>query len=513
MNNPITLRPYQQTAVDEVRVALGKYRRVLFQLPTGGGKTICFSYMALSSQRFNRKVLIVSSRTEILMQNGGALERFGLDVSYISPKSKKIPATNVVVGMAQTIRRRMENPEWLEYLKSVEMMIVDECHESVADPIHETLSENCFVLGVTATPRRRGTITQLGDLYKAMVQGVTVKELIDLGYLSKAKYYSIAAPKLDDIPIDYGRGDYNQKALAAKFENKTLYKGVVDEFMRLTPDKKAIFFCCSSQQTIAITKELNDRGIPARYLLSGNFEDDDMYSGKRSDVIEDFKHNKFQVLVNLGIAIAGFDQPDVEVVVLNYATISITKYLQSVGRGSRVTPTKKDFVILDCGENFRKHGFYEDDRVWCLWHDNHVGTGPLMVKECDTTKIDCNGHYGCGQLVPVTMKVCKNCGYVFRTEQFEYQLHLEEVSAQSEANTIEKFCAEKRLEGWKLSRIMVSVCLANAGNERKAFIKAYLALNPSKTAEDAGKYYFVWRKNVWDKIKTKRVTDNGPKLI
>ena len=31
--------------------------------------------------------------------------------------------------------------------------------------------------------------------------------------------------------------------------------------------------------------------------------------------------------------------------------------------------------------------------------------------------------------------------------------------------------------------------------------------------EDAGKYYFVWRKNVWDKIKTKRVTDNGPKLI
>ena len=55
----IKLREYQQTAVDEVRVALSKYRRVLFQLPTGGGKTICFSYMALSSQRFNRNVLIV----------------------------------------------------------------------------------------------------------------------------------------------------------------------------------------------------------------------------------------------------------------------------------------------------------------------------------------------------------------------------------------------------------------------------------------------------------------------
>ena len=54
----IKLREYQQTAIEEIRVALAKYRRVLFQAQTAFGKTITFSYIALASQKFNRKVHI-----------------------------------------------------------------------------------------------------------------------------------------------------------------------------------------------------------------------------------------------------------------------------------------------------------------------------------------------------------------------------------------------------------------------------------------------------------------------
>ena len=42
----IELREYQKVSVDEIRQAMAKYRRVLFQLGTGGGKTVCFSYIA-----------------------------------------------------------------------------------------------------------------------------------------------------------------------------------------------------------------------------------------------------------------------------------------------------------------------------------------------------------------------------------------------------------------------------------------------------------------------------------
>ena len=95
------------------------------------------------------------------------LEDFGLDVSYKSQGSKKIPTNQCGGGNgSETIRRKNgESGGWLEYLKSeLSWWSWMKCHES--DPIHETLSENCFVLGVTATPRRRGTVTQLGDLYK-----------------------------------------------------------------------------------------------------------------------------------------------------------------------------------------------------------------------------------------------------------------------------------------------------------------------------------------------------------
>ena len=128
----------------------------------------------------------------------------------------------------------------------------------------------------------------------------------------------------------------------------------------------------------------------------------------------------------------------------------------------------------------------------------------MALKECDTTKKDCNGKFGCGQLVPSTVKVCPACGYVFRTEQYEYQLHLEEVAENNEDDTIAGMVAKRKMDGWSTARIMVQVCLRNAGQERKAFIEAYRVLNPHKDINDALKYWYVFKKQVWDKMKQRR---------
>jgi superfamily II DNA or RNA helicase len=497
------LRPYQETAVKELREALAKYRRVIFQLGTGGGKSCIFSYIAFSSQKYNRKVLILSDRSEILKQNGGALQSWGLDIDYISPKHRDLPKKSVVCAMSQTMKRRVEKQEWRDYLKTVELLIIDEAHTQTSDFIHPYVSANCFVLGVTATPQRSGHMKQLGEMYHALVTGVTTKELIAGGYLSKCHHYSIAAPSLEGVHIDSGTGDYNKRQLAQRFENHTVYAGVVDEYIRLTPDKKAICFCVSSEQAIGMTSEFCAKGISAKYVLSGDFDSDGLYSGKRSEVFDDFSKGKFQVLVNVGIATAGFDAPDVEVVILNFSTVSLPKYLQSVGRGSRVTPNKNEFYVLDAGRNYARFGLYDADRTWLLWHDEHSSTGMQQTKLCDPQVRDENGRFGCGCLQPSTVKVCKECGYVFPTEKFLYDCHLEEVFDTSES-TIEKFVAEKRLSGWKMTRILVQVCLANPDNERKAFMEAYKILAPDKTMQQANGYWYIFKKNVWEKVKHKQ---------
>lgn len=248
--------------------------------------------------------------------------------------------------------------------------------------------------------------------------------------------------------------------------------------------------------------------------MSGSFDSDDTYSGKRSDVFQDFKNHKFEVLVNVGVAVAGFDQKDIEVVILNFATVSITRYLQATGRGSRVTETKHEFTVLDAGRNFAKFGVYEADRQWSLQHDEHSSSGVMAMKICDTTKKDCNGHYGCGRLVPTTLKVCKECGYVFRTAEYEYQLHLEKVEEESEAGSIEEFVVQKRQLGWKLNRICVQVGLKDPDNAKRNCMKAYLACSPGKTEADARKFWFMFDKTVWQNIKHKRNSDGfSPKLF
>ena len=89
--------------------------------------------------------------------------------------------------------------------------------------------------------------------------------------------------------------------------------------------------------------------------------------------------------------LAGFDCPDIKVCILNYSTLSITKYLQSIGRGARIAPNKKEFFILDFGNNIDRHGLYEQDRNWSLWHDEGSNGGLQPSKLCDPDKGDING--------------------------------------------------------------------------------------------------------------------------
>jgi superfamily II DNA or RNA helicase len=63
------LRDYQHEAVDRVRAADGMGRkRVLFVLPTGGGKTIVFANIIASAAKRGRRTLIIAHRVEILDQ-------------------------------------------------------------------------------------------------------------------------------------------------------------------------------------------------------------------------------------------------------------------------------------------------------------------------------------------------------------------------------------------------------------------------------------------------------------
>ena len=55
--------------------------------------------------------------------------------------------------------------------------------------------------------------------------------------------------------------------------------------------------------------------------------------------------------------------------------------------------------------------------------------------------------------------------------------------------------------------------LAKCGYEKKAFVQAYCALNPTKSADDARKYWFIFDKNVWSKVKKRKKYENSAELF
>jgi DNA repair protein RadD len=62
------LCPYQQTAVDDIETALDEGEKVLYVLPTGGGKTVVLANIIERAVQAGKRVLMLTHRREILKQ-------------------------------------------------------------------------------------------------------------------------------------------------------------------------------------------------------------------------------------------------------------------------------------------------------------------------------------------------------------------------------------------------------------------------------------------------------------
>ena len=493
------LRDYQKESVDELRVALRSYRHVIFQLPTGGGKGVVIGAVSSMALSKGNRILILAHSEEIIKQDAAHCGRWGAETAVVLSKTKKAPGAPCVCMMAQTARQRVKKDDWLRWFRGFKMIILDECHRAEFDFVFDIVLSETYVIGLSASPARYGSQRQLGLDYEAIVTGPTVQDLIDLGFLCKCRLFSLDAPKMDDVEWSAGRGDYNLSQMADKFKSQARYVGAVENYQRICPGEKCLVFCCSSEQTIQVTKAFCEAGIDARYCLSGDFDEDEEYSGERKDVIDGFARGDFPVLVNFGLFTTGLDIPDIKVVMLMFSTTSLVKYLQCLGRASRPAPGKNgEFICMDFGLNFERLGRYEDDREWGVWHKPGADGGVAPTKICPQ----------CQKMIAVQYSDCPFCGYHFPTKQETFRAELQEIVDKrnyDRKQTVEEYVAQMKLQGKNTNWILVQVCILNSKEKKLAFQRAakVLGLNP--------KYYYFFSKNILSKVKI--TEDSDPKLL
>lgn len=480
----IILRDYQKNGVNDVKdyFSTGK-RSTIFQAPTGGGKTIIFSYIALNATKKGKKVLILTDRTELLTQANGVMNNFGLNPYLIRAGTKYINfESNVYIAMMQTLRNRILLPIWIKWIKQhIDLIIIDEAHIQTANYLFESgLLADKFVIGFTATPKRGGKMRQLALDYENIIQTVSVKQLISQGFLVSDDYFGVNSANLENIKFDKLKGDYSEKDMFDRFNSSKLYAGVVKNWKEICPGTKTLCFCVNIEHVIHTCEEFHKNGIDAKFLVSKmskprepkadaeqgvwvRYEERmrlyELYlnswakwSGNRAVILKNYKDGKFPVLVNAGILTTGFDDPSIETIIVNRATLSVTLWLQMIGRGSRVFPGKTHFNILDFGDNASKLGHYTTDMFWGLWHeDKNSEDGVAPMKECGKMGIkDKRGNIGCGRLILASYTICPFCGYKYEKKEAK-EIDLETIMYD---NTMHKAKAVKKPNQMNINELL-----------------------------------------------------------
>lgn len=491
-------RDYQRRILIAAREKLKTNRHVIVYAPQGAGKGPLCAFMARDAAEKGNKTAILTHRVEVLKQDFAKIESIGVNVATISRHSTAIPVADVYCISVQTlISRCAKHQEWRDFAMSLDFIIEDECHRGEFCGIHKYFKPNVWAVGLTGTVLRYGNMEQLADFYSDVVCVVKPKELIELKHILPSENYIFDAPKLDDVEVYSATGDYNQIKLQSKFAKSERYLGIVENYQRICPGKKALVFTTGAKHCVDLTKSFCEAGIKAKYLLSvaTNKCDFDAYSGKREDVLWWLKRGEIEVVVSVEMLSTGFDEPSLECVILDFSTKSYTKYQQAVARADRPYPGQDKFYVLDFGNNVKTFGKFESDPIISLFHKTGDGGVP-PTKMCPTDRPDQSGLKGCGRLIPVSVMKCPFCGYQWLTEKEEYhvelQLMVDEVDYANE--TIKQYCARKKLAGWDNKWILRDICKRNPDNQKKAFMEAIKVLRGDNGELISPGYWWVFRK-------------------
>lgn len=354
------LYDYQQKDIDKIFGVIEEHPErynLLYQLPTGGGKTVIFSQITREYiQRTNKKVLILTHRIELCRQTSKMLSGFGVRNKIINSKVKELPDQDdymCFVAMVETLNNRL-NDEKLE-IKDIGLVIIDEAHYNSFRKLFKFF-ENCFIMGVTATPLSSNIKLPMKDNYRELIVGDSILSLIEKGFLARANIYSYNVG-LTSLKVGMN-GDYTVKSSEELYSNYSMQEKLLNAYYERSKGKKTLIFNNGINTSIEVYHTFKSAGLPIRHLDNTTSKQD------RKDILKWFKHTPDAIVTSVSILTTGFDEPTVETIILNRATKSLTLYFQMIGRGSRVLKNKSEFTVIDLGNNLARFGHWSTPVDW-----------------------------------------------------------------------------------------------------------------------------------------------------
>ena len=388
------LRDYQQEAIANLRSSLAKgSKRIVLQMPTGGGKTATAVAIIRAASGKDKKTNFTVPALSLITQTINSFERDGInDLGVIQGQHWMHDANaSVQICSVQTLARRG--------IPKADLVIVDECHvvfDLYKKWFNDPEWENVPIIGLSATPWTKG----LGKLYQELVIGTTTQQLIDKSYLSKFRVYAPSKPDLDGIKTV--AGDYDLAGLGDAMNKSTLVADIVETWIKLGEDRPTICFAVNRAHAANICDSFNRAGIAAAYV------DGETPLDERDDLAKQFKNGDYKVICNVGVMTTGVDLPFVSCLILARPTKSEMLYCQIIGRGLRTDKGKDDCLILDHSDTTARLGFVTDIHHGALDDGKKKLGGSTRRDKQEPLPKACPK---CTYLKPPKVRVCPACGF------------------------------------------------------------------------------------------------------
>ncbi len=440
---PITLRPIQVDFYGNVQKEWDVgHKNVMGVSATGSGKTVVIAHAMHDEPGAS---IAIAHRQELVSQISTALARNGLRHRIVGAKRGATlprmiaaihtldlgysfidPSAKVGVGGVDTIIR-MDATD--PYFKQVRLKVQDEGHHVLVDNKWgkaDAMFPQARGFYPTATPRRadgRGLGRHCGGLMDAMVLAPTMRDIIDMGYLTD---YRIIADEsnvdISGVGISQATGDLNQAQLRAAIHKSDKIVGdVVHHYLKYAAGKLGVTFAVDVESATEIAAAFRAKGVPAEVVSSKTPDT------LRAQILRRFKAREILQLVNVDLFGEGFDLPAIEVVSFARHTESFALYCQQFGRALRLmlskfaaeihgsltdaqrlaaiaASEKPVAIIIDHVGNVIRHGGPPDRRdiVWSLEGSPARGkSDSIPMRNCVECKWPYERFYKC----------CPRCGH------------------------------------------------------------------------------------------------------